>query len=303
MGSWLGRTFGRGDRDPTPSEASAGAPPPPTLPPADRFAPGGEPHAYRVIHTAAGTDPRTAKRVFRSGVGVSFVSRAQAELEARQQAQRALEDALAAREPAMGGYGYHADRRLEPLVETIATPSGVVARITVNGYGAIVMNAMGAMFVDVDTNDEDRDPTDVAPPPSLLDLVSHRPELGFRTYRTLAGWRYLCLTRTFDPTSNDTLSVLQALGADEKYVLLCRLQRSFRARLTPKPWRAKQRPLTTSLDGIERAKLQRYIDKTWTYATARYVTSLGSTEISPDISPVIDYHDLWTQAAERKPLA
>ena len=274
----------------------------PSLPGTDHFAPQSG-RAFRIVTTAAGNDPRTGKRVIRSGVGVSLTSRAEAEAEARQNAQATLQDALAGREPALGSYAYHADKRLEPLVDSVRGPSGEVARITVNGYGSLVINANAAMFVDVDTGDEVADPRNMATPRPLADLVARRPDLGFRVYRTLAGWRYLCTTATFDPASDEARTLLRELGSDEKYVTLCRIQKTFRARLTPKPWRANERPMSVGSDGVSRGELQSVIDRTWRWATARYITSVGSAAVDPQVAPVLDAHDLWTQATSAKPLA
>lgn len=272
------------------------------LPASDRFAPEGG-RAYRIVTSAAGTDPRTGKRVIRSGVGVSLTSRAEAEAVARERAQALLQDALAGRESALGSYGYHADKKLEPLVDAVRGPSGEVARITVNGYGSLVINARAAMFVDVDTGGEVADPRNMAAPRELKGLVARRPDLGFRVYRTLAGWRYLCSTTTFDPASDEVRTLLRELGSDEKYVTLCRIQKTFRARLTPKPWRANESPVSVGTDGISRSELQSVIDRTWRYATARYLTAVGSAQVDPAIAPIIDAHDSWTQAATPKPLA
>jgi hypothetical protein len=272
------------------------------LPRADRFAPEGG-RAYRIVTSAAGTDPRTGKRVIRSGVGVSLISRAEAEAVARERAQALLQDALAGRESALGSYGYHADKKLEPIVDAVRGPSGEVARITVNGYGSLVINASAAMFVDVDTGGEVADPRNMAAPRELTGLVTRRPDLGFRVYRTLAGWRYLCSTTTFDPASDEVRTLLRELGSDDKYVTLCRIQKTFRARLTPKPWRANESPVSVGTDGISRSELQSVIDRTWRYATARYVTAVGSAQTDPSIAPIVEAHDAWTQAATPKPLA
>ena len=283
---------------PTPSGSRAA----PQLPATGRFAPGDGGRVFRVARTVAGTDPG-GRRIFRTGVGVSTTSQSEAEAEARANAQRLLEDALAGREGTLGAYAYHADRRLEPVVDSVRGPSGEVARITVNGYGSLVINASAAMFVDVDLDGEDPDARDTSAPERLQDLVARRPDLGFRAYRTLAGWRYLCTSATFDPASAEVQTLLRELGSDEKYVTLCRIQKTFRARLTPKPWRADHKPLTLGSEGIDRGELQRVIDATWRFATARSITAVGSAVVLPQVAPVLEQHDLWTQALTTKPLA
>jgi hypothetical protein len=294
---FIGRMFRRGDGEP-PEE---GLPLPGTEP---RFLPAGEERIFREMRTLPATDPRTGKRLFRSGVGISMVSAADARAIAEEQARRALDDLLAGRSGALGGYAYLANRRAEALVDILRGPAGESARITVNGYGAIVMNATAALFADVDTDDLGPQPRTELPPASLSIVLKGRPEVTMRAYRTRAGWRYLCTNGTFDPASEDTRAFLTELGADAKYVLLCRAQRSFRARLTPKPWRAGQRTLPVfPARAIAREDLQRHVDRTWKYATARFVERVGPDETLPELRDLIEYHDRWTQALSTKPLA
>jgi len=293
---FIGRIF-RGDEPKGPSDA--------VLPgQGSRFWPGGDERSFRAIHTASGTDPRTGKRIFRSGLGVSSRSQGEAEQLAQEHARQAIADAVSGREGRLGSYAY-ANRRLEPLVDTLSVASAEAARVTVNVYGALVMNAASALFADVDLVDDERGARDTEPVPEEISaLVARRAELGFRLYRTRAGWRYLCTTRLFDPTSDETRPLLEELGADPKYVLLCRVQKTFRARLTPKPWRARHGALYVSpTKGIARTDLQKYVDRTWGYATARHAGRVGRDEPLADLLPVIDYHDRWTQAESGKPLA
>ncbi len=294
--SWLGRIF-RGDE--------GGREPGPPLPgEADRFLPGGAATSFRVVRTRSAPDPATGRRIFRSGVGVSFSSRDEAEELAEAQAQLALEAARAGAGADLGGYAYVANRKTEPLVETLGGAEGTVARITVNGYGALVLNAVRTLFVDIDTSDDGEEPSAPEPPRQIGDALGRHAELRFRTYRTRAGWRLLCANEVFDPASPEAQSLLVDLGADSKYVVLCRVQRSFRARLTPKPWRAGYRPREIEPGkGVARADVQRYIDHTWRYATARHVGGAGPDETALEVLPVVEFHDRWTQATSGKPLA
>jgi hypothetical protein len=294
---FIARMFRRGDGEPP-----EGGPP---LPGGDpRFLPAGEERIFREVRTLPGTDPRTGKRVFRSGVGISTVSAAEARQLAEDQARRVLEDLVAGRSEALSGYAYFANKRAEPLVDVLRGPAGESARITVNGYGSIVMNATAALFADVDTDDLGPQPPPERPPDSLSSVLAGRPELAMRAYRTRAGWRYVCTNRTFDPAGDGARALLAELGADAKYVLLCRAQRTFRARLTPKPWRAGQRTLPVFPGrAVARQDLQRYVDQTWKYATARFVERVGPDEMLPELRDIVEYHDRWTQSTIAKPLA
>jgi hypothetical protein len=270
----------------------------------DRFLPGGEETTFRIVRTLSASDPRTGRRIFRSGVGVSFRSRDEAEGLADGQARLALDATLSGATADRGGYAYLVNRKTEPLVTTLDGTTGTAARVTVNGYGALVLNATGALFVDIDTSDEGENPSVSELPPQVVDALGRHAELRFRTYRTRGGWRLLCTNEVFDPASTETEGLLADLGADGKYILLCRVQNSFRARLTPKPWRAKYRPRELRPgESISRADVQRYVDRTWRYATARQVAGSGPEETTPEVAPIVDFHDRWTQAISGKPLA
>jgi hypothetical protein len=287
----------RGDDEPP----EPGPPLPGTEP---RFLPAGEERIFREMRTLPATDPRTGKRIFRSGVGISTMSAADARQIAENQARRALEDLLAGRGGALSGYAYLANRRAEPLVDVLSGPAGESARITVNAYGSIVMNTAAALFADVDTDDLGPAPRPESPPARLSAVLSARRDLAMRAYRTRAGWRYLCTNRTFDPTGEDAHALLAELGTDARFILLCRAQRSFRARLTPKPWRAGQRTLPVfPARAIAREDLQRHVNRTWRFATARFVEHVGPNETLPEMRDIVEYHDRWTQAMSTKPLA
>jgi hypothetical protein len=237
--------------------------------------------------------------VFRAGAGVSLLSQAEAEARAAENAERALQAALAESAGELDAYAYSVDRQLEPIVETLRGPSGdAIAKITLNSYGALVMNANAMLFADIDGSGSS-DELDV--------VVRERPDLTFRVYRTPAGARYLCTSRTFDPRSAETADLLERLGSDPKYTLLCRIQKTFRARLTPKPWRAGKRPdriIASPANGISRGELERFLGSMAGYAAARFERIVGAgSEPLPEIAPLVAYHDRWCRATSERPLA
>jgi hypothetical protein len=268
------------------------------LPQADRFLPGDVPRGYRATRTVSGTAPN-GTRVFRSGAGVSLLSQAEAEARAAENAQRALQAALAGSAGELDAYAYSVDRQLEPVVETLRGPAGeAIARITFNSYAALVMNANAMLFADIDGSGGT----------GRLDaVVREQPDLAFRVYRTPAGARYVCTSRTFDPRSAETADLLERLGSDPKYTLLCRIQRCFRARLTPKPWRAGKRPdaiIASPANGISRGELERFLGSMAGYAAARFERVVGAgSETLPEIASLVAYHDRWCRATSDRPLA
>lgn len=301
--SWFRKLF-----DSSSSTVEASHPPLPMG--VDRFLPEGGASGFRAWVNASGEHARTGAVIFRAGAGLSLVSQADAQQKAAAAAQRNLAAALGDGSSERDTYAYAVDRQLEPVVEALALPGGgTAARITVNSYGALIVNAVSALFVDVDT----RASHDAAEEPGVNERAAARlnavvaadPELGFRVYRTRNGWRYLCTSRLYDPRAEETRALLEGLGADAKYVLLCRAQRCFRARLTPKPWRIGDRFFEVGpLQTVTRKQLERYLKKAAPFASARFAAEVGqSNAVHPELRLIADYHDTWCAAHSGKPLA
>ena len=277
----------------------------------DQFFPGGKPSAFRASTTVRGEQPHTGKVLFRSGAGSSLVSQADAAEQARAHAAQNLKAALANDGRALDAYAYAAERHLEPLVESLSLPgsNAISARITVNSYGALIINASSTFFADVDTRPSDDAPdqpeADARAAANLRSVVAQNPQLAFRAYRTRNGWRYLCTSRAFDPAGDETRHLLESLGADPRYIMLCRAQRCFRARLTPKPWRIGERFYQLHpTQAVTRKRLERYLQKGSSYASASFAADVGSSGIvPPELRLVTDYHDQWCGAQTGKPLA
>jgi hypothetical protein len=251
---------------------------------------------------------------------------------ARATARRLAERLLSGRaEPGRYPYG---DRPLpEPILREFPGGAGgqPAAVVTRNAYGARVLNAHQLMFVDIDRDDTpDAAPAGdfvsgilslfgkatPAPPagrnPVLADVqrVAEANGLGARVYRTAAGHRAIVTGSRLDAGSGTSEALLQQFGADPLYVRLCRLQQSFRARLTPKPWRCGLRPPPVSFpfdtpqaEARFRAWETGYAATAARYATCRYLAAFGDTRIPPDFEDLIRYHDQETRADTTLPLA
>jgi hypothetical protein len=150
--------------------------------------------------------------------------------------------------------------REEVIREERDQQGNLMMAITRNIYGAYILNSDRAMFIDIDLEQpqpglnislfsvlkrlfgkkdevsEQQDNPEQEAINSLKKWVSVNPGWGFRVYRTYAGLRYLVTHQTFDPEAIEVEQVLDALDSDPNYKTLCRVQKSFRARLTPKPW-------------------------------------------------------------------
>ena len=148
------------------------------------------------------------------------------------------------------------------------------------------------------------------PVPDAMNQVAQRRGLSVRIYETAAGYRLLITNTRFKPGSADAEALLTDFGSDPLYIRLCRMQESFRARLTPKPWRSHLPSLPVRFPFETAAEKDRYRrweaeynSKTALYATCRYVTTLGPGTVVPEFNELIQYHDHETKAASGVQLA
>jgi hypothetical protein len=103
---------------------------------------------------------------------------------------------------------------------------------------------------------------------------------------------------------------MQAARVDPAFRQLCRVQQSFRARLTPKPWRCgyvvppTHYPRETADDRQRFAEwLAGYDVACAGWATCRFTESVGTGAPAPALETVIRLHDGLTRCEEDLPLA
>lgn len=218
---------------------------------------------------------------------------------------------------------YYPPRSLpEQTIDEIACLDSLDAVVTRNHYGSLVLNAYHALFIDVDlpapgnparpggvVGDESRESWQTIFEDLCTVLGSER-DIGFRIYRTAAGFRVLSTTHEFEPGSESARSLMTSVGADDAFVRLCGTQKTFRARLTPKPWRCgtthppnqfprqspdEQRRFTEWLTQYECACRHR--------ATCRFLAHVGAQEAHERVAPIIEFHDRETRAFKALELA
>jgi hypothetical protein len=88
------------------------------------------------------------------------------------------------------------------------------------------------------------------------------------------------------------------------------VRKSFRARLTPRPWRIglpkppHRFPFEASAEEREMAEwVRRYDAASERHATCRFVEALGSGAVHPEVEPLLRLHDERTRATSGLPLA
>jgi hypothetical protein len=184
----------------------------------------------------------------RACVGWSDASAAEAERMARER----LAKVIAASDGATLDWDYYPSSPVkEEILETPQAPGATVV-ITRNRSGARVLNTDLVVFVDVDLpvhhslaraigslfrkrapESESEEAKALARTRAWADERSAR----VRVYRTARGLRLIRMDALLDPCSDECERMIAELAADRQYSRLCRVQKSFRARLTPKPRR------------------------------------------------------------------
>jgi hypothetical protein len=238
-------------------------------------------------------------------------------------AQRRLREGiqrLARGEPS-DEYFYGRQPLREEILRTLGDPGAEnEAMVTRNRYGAEVLNTARIPFVDVDAprsggssgffglfKKKDKEDPILA---RLREACGRSGRSTFRIYKTSAGYRVLAPDLSLDPKSQDTQDFLGAFGSDPAFMKLCRIQGSFRARLTPKPWRIDVPPPPNQFpreDPSTRAAfsdwLKTYESAAQSFATCRFLESVGSMLPTSRSRALIEEHDRATQAESGRPLA
>ena len=226
----------------------------------------------------------------------------------------------------------YGDRPLpEPILREFRDARGELAAIvTRNVYGSLVLNASRLMFVDVDRKEAGasagqalgkmfsslfgKKPADDAPANDpvmdAMNRVVERHGLSARVYETAGGHRIAITSAPFEPGSLVAQALLQEFDADPMFTRLCRTQESFRARLTPKPWRCNLPcppaafPFETTAEQERQQRWEaQYDSKTASYATCRFLNALGSGKVLAEFNELIQYHDHETKSAHAVRLA
>lgn len=142
----------------------------------------------------------------------------------------------------------------------------------------------------------------------VLAFLPHHPDWNVRVYRTPNGIRLLATHEPFDPSSPQVEHFFLALGTDPIYIRMCRNQQCFRARLTAKPWRVgigghmRPRPGVWPVNPDKLALREQWVADyeraAASYAACRYLESLGSGTIHPQVAEVMALHDRESRALD-----
>lgn len=140
-------------------------------------------------------------------------------------------------------------------------------------------------------------------------FAQRHPELGVRVYRTFAGLRVIVTGAQAPPMSERARDLLTELSSDPLYVELCATHDSYRARLTPKPFRVDWAapnwvwPFADE-DAVRRHDtwLERYRRAADDFAVCRLVSASGAIP-SADEQRLVALHDARCRVGSGLPLA
>lgn len=247
---------------------------------------------------------------------------AAAELDGQQRLERVAAGLNSGKVPEQW-YGYPDRPVREEILQTFDGPTNdpesQVAVVTRNGYGALILNTARMLFLDIDLalglgqtirSWFGQSPSEQTKLTQLQHLLSAQGHTTFRIYRTAAGFRVIGLGREYDPAGREAEELMIATGTDQQFRRLCKVQKCFRARLTPKPWRCGvPRPWIrfpyrdATAEQAMREWIAKYERESAHYATCQFLTEVGSMPASSDEAILLELHDGITKAMSGSPLA
>ena len=132
------------------------------------------------------------------------------------------------------------------------------------------------------------------------------PEWRVMAYETPAGVRLLPVHDAFDAGDDASFEFMAFVQADPLYQRMCRLQKCFRARVSPKPWRAGMQerfcaggtwPVRDPAKLAKRdAWVRRYEQHAAGYASCRLAETVGDGRPSAAVEQVRQLHDKMCRA-------
>lgn len=212
-------------------------------------------------------------------------------------------------------YGAHPLRE-EILRELPGDDGGLAAVLTRNGLGCVVLNTARVLFIDVDLplragclslfRRKSEEEIAAATLTRIEEGLAKHPG-SFRVYRTAGGFRLLGTDRLYEPGGAESEAIMRDVGADPSFVLLSRVQKSFRARLTPKPFRLQlpqpPRDFPRRNPGGFAEWLARYEEVRPAYATCELIETVGKGWTDAAVAPLVKLHDSMCGVGSGLPLA
>jgi hypothetical protein len=137
------------------------------------------------------------------------------------------------------GYGLGGMPLRERLLDAISKDSkdNITAALTRNRYGALILITSQMMMIDLDFPTGKKGDFVESFVKSTKGKLASETDRAFLLFRTAAGLRAICTNKIDRAEDPEAQQLMERVGGDPLYVRLCREQKCFRSRLTPKPWR------------------------------------------------------------------
>ncbi|MDH3307478.1 MAG: hypothetical protein OEO77_08190 [Acidimicrobiia bacterium] len=205
------------------------------------------------------------------------------------------------------GQYYGGERPLrEEIVDEVVLDDRLVAIISRNSYGSLILNTEDVFFADVDLPRRKwslfrkKQSFEEVLVDRIRTAVDTNRSLRLRLYRTKAGYRIMVVSDLVRAGTASSADLLRQLGSDKVYVALCKTQDSYRARLTPKWWRIPSRrppsrfPFSSAdQEAAYRAWERDYSDVAARFATCALIAEFGSGHVHHIADVITKLHDRW----------
>lgn len=217
---------------------------------------------------------------------------------------------ISSKEPDFNEYDYwNGYIREEVIEEVLSSDDRVIAVLTRNYYGALVLNSESVFFGDIDVDEggffsrflevfgkAKKDKTYYIK--KVQEFQKANTQYTLNIYETFAGLRVVITNALFDSNSPVVDGIFKALDTDPLYVTLCKYQSCFRARLSPKPWRInmerppKRFPWNSQRDESDFSKwLRSYEYKSKNFGVVKLLHTFGTDQSNSDVARVLAIHD------------
>lgn len=232
-------------------------------------------------------------------------------------------------------YTYQSRHVPEELISSFSAQDGsLLAAVTRNRYGALVLNTADCVIIDADIppaaprahltgggllswlwgGSAQHAEEQLASPADerlaqIKSIASYYSRLSFRIYRTRAGFRIFLLNQRLPPNDPLAMELLEAFEADQNYRNLCRVQQSYRARLTPKPFAMNldyppfHFPYNQHTRDSAKRWLERYELASENFRVCQKVCDMGPGVVDPEVDFLLNLHDESCRVQAELPLA
>lgn len=208
--------------------------------------------------------------------------------------------------------------REEVVDEVLSSDGRALAVLTRNNFGALVLNSESVFFGDIDVTESGfisrileklgKTKKDKAYYVNKVEAFQKdNQKYTFKVYETFAGLRVVITNQLFDSNSSEVNTIFAALDTDPLYVMLCKNQNCFRARLSPKPWRIGiDRPLSRFPRNCQSEKsefeqwLENYKQVSTKFGVVRLLKKFGTDKSHSDVERVLSIHDEHSCQASRE---